>query len=403
MRRRTTRIFNTTLLVNFLLPVVLSGSAAAQLASAPWPIIHHDARHTGQSEHVGPQTNAVKWVAQIGYPRASPTIGPDGVVYIATKFTVYALDPDDGSARWTSFGHNLRRNAITIDVDGRLYFGSRDNRLNVLDSTQNGALLWEYRIANDGDVNTSPVIAPNPLAGKVLLYAIGTWDGLVHAFDPDPALDGNPGDSRLLWRLPTYNNSYSSPAVGPDGTVYSASGGNLWAVGVDGVQKWATKVGRFTRFTSPAIGADGTIYIGSSDGLSAVNPDGTVRWTFPVSGRVASTPAIANDGTIYIGSLGRLRDPGKFYAVNPDGTERWSYAPSSMTRRRFRFMSSPAIGADGTVYASANNTVFAFTSDGNVLWQAENESRRTIISSPAIGADGTLYIGARRGIYAFGQ
>ena len=394
MRRPTVgRISRATLLVSC---VLLSGSAAAQLADSPWPMLHHDARHTGQSQYVGPQTATPTWNVRIGYPKSSPTIGAGGVVYIGTKFTVYALDPEDGTELWSSVDHNIRRNALTIDVYGRLYFGSRDNRLNSLDSTDEGTLLWDYRIANDGDVNTSPVIAANPVFGKPILYAIGTWNGLVHAFDPDPALDGGNSNNRLLWTKATYNNSYSSPAVGPDGTVYSASSGELYAIGPDGVEKWAKTVGRATRFTSPAIGADGSIYIGSSDGLSKVNPNGGVLWTVPVNGRVASTPAIANDGTIYIGSLGLPGTAGRFYALNPDGSERWEFQPFS----RHRFMASPAIGADGTVYTAGGDTIYALTSNGDVLWHYQVDGR-SIVSSPAIGENGALYIGAGRGLQAF--
>ena len=396
MRRPTVGISRATLLVSCVLPVLLSGSAAAQLANSPWPMLHHDARHTGQSPYVGPQTNTLKWKQRIGYPKASPTIGAGGVVYIGSKFTVYAFNPENGQWLWSSVDHNLRRNAITIDIWGRLYFGSRDNRLNSLDSNLDGDLVWDYRIANDGDVNTSPVIAPNPFFGKPVLYAIGTWNGMIHAFDPDPALDGGNSDNRLLWTTNTYNNSYSSPAVGADGTVYSAAGGKLWAVGPNGVEKWAEKVGRATRFTSPAIAADGHIYIGSSDGLSKVAPNGAVLWTFPVTGRVSSTPAIANDGTIYIGSVGLPSTAGQFYAVNPNGSEKWHFEPPS----RHRFMASPAIGADGTVYTAAGDTVYAFTSTGNVLWTYQVDGR-TIFSSPAIGANGALYIGAGRGLHAF--
>jgi len=402
MSRPVARGIRTTLLVSFLLPLFLSSSARAQLADAPWPMLHHDTRHTGQSQHVGPQTPTLQWLAEMAYPRSSPTIGSNGVIYIGQKYSVYALNPADGSVVWDSFQHNLRRNSIAIDVNGRLYFGSRDNRVNVLDSTDQGALLWDYRIANDGDVNTSPVIAMNPLAGKFLLYAIGTWNGLVHAFDPDPDLDGQPSETRLVFPpTKTYNNSYSSPAVGPNGTIYSAAGGKLYAVKPDGEVDWSEEVGKYTRFTSPAVAADGTIYIGSAEGLSAVSPSGTLLWTFPVSGRVSSTPAIATDGTIYVGSVGTLSSPGGFYAIDPtDHSEIWSYhGPGG--NGRHSFMSSPAIGADGTIYTAGANKVYAFTPDGDVLWEYETASRKTIVSSAAIGANGALYIGAGKGVYAF--
>jgi outer membrane protein assembly factor BamB len=404
MSRRIRRIVRATLLASSVLSVALAGSARAQLANAPWPMLHHDARHTGQSEYVGPQTATVQWMAPIGYPKSSPTIGADGTIYIGNKFTVYAFDPAFGVEQWRAFPHNLRRNAISIDVNDRLYFGSRDNRVKVL-SAVDGSFLWWWRIVNDGDVNTSPAIAFNPAINKFALYFIGTWNGRLHAFDPDPGLDNQNPDNRFLWVASTFNNSYSSPAVGSDGTVYSASAGKLYAVEPDGQLQWAKVVGRFTRFTSPAIGADGTIYIGSGDGLSAVTPTGNVLWTFPVNGQVRSTPAIATDGTIYVGSTGLLGAPGQFYAVNPNGTQKWVFQQPLVSFGRQRFLSSPAIGADGTIYTAAGSVVYALTPAGSLLWQydvAQNGfGGRTTISSPAIGANGALYIGAGRGLYAF--
>ena len=71
--------------------------------------------------------------------------------------------------------------------------------------------------------------------------------------------------------------------------------------------------------SSPAIGPDGTIYIGSQDykvysvnpGTGQINPG----WPFVTGYIVRSSPAIAADGTILIGSY-----DGKLYALNPDGT-----------------------------------------------------------------------------------
>ena len=49
--------------------------------------------------------------------------------------------------------------------------------------------------------------------------------------------------------------------------------------------------------------------------------EGTLKWSFETGGPVYSSPAIGADGSIYIVS----RD-NKLYALNPDGTLRWSYA-----------------------------------------------------------------------------
>ena len=87
-----------------------------------------------------------------------------------------------------------------------------------------------------------------------------------------------------------------------------------------GTMKWAFTTGDWVD-SSPAIGPDGTIYIGSEDNkLYAINPDGTEKWAFNTGGNVNSSPAIGPDGTIYVGS-----DDDKLYAINPDGTEKWAF------------------------------------------------------------------------------
>src|SRR5262245_57941434 len=76
-------------------------------------------------------------------------------------------------------------------------------------------------------------------------------------------------------------------------------------------------------FSSPALGPDGTIYVGSDDKkLYAVNPDGTVKWSFTTGAAVKSSPLVNADGSvIYVGS-----NDDKLYAVNSDdGTANWVY------------------------------------------------------------------------------
>jgi len=65
------------------------------------------------------------------------------------------------------------------------------------------------------------------------------------------------------------------------------------------------------------------------------------KWTFVTGGYVGSSPAIGADGTIYIGS----RDT-NVYAINPDGSKKWEFATGGDVK------SSPAIGADGTIYVA---------------------------------------------------
>ena len=64
------------------------------------------------------------------------------------------------------------------------------------------------------------------------------------------------------------------------------------------------------------------------DNLYALYPDGSLKWVLPLGSNcppffqfcpIESTPAIGADGTIYIGS-----DDFNIYAVNSDGSLKWS-------------------------------------------------------------------------------
>jgi len=241
-------------------------------------------------------------------------------------------------------------------------------------------------------------------------------------------------------------DSWASPAIGEDGTIYLTSAspkgekGGVYAINPDGTQKWHYQVERGTS-NSPAIGKDGTIYVGFPTGsktnaLIALNPDGTKKWelatkflestptiigdtiyigtytdettgaglyaisisakkigwhlTLPEK-EIMSTPAIAKDGTIYFGTV-----YGKFYAAKPDGTIKWSFAAEKEVD------SSAAIGAEGTIYFGSNSGIFyALNPDGTEKWHYDTKS--SIASSPAIGSDGTVYVGAwDNKLYAFG-
>ena len=62
------------------------------------------------------------------------------------------------------------------------------------------------------------------------------------------------------------------------------------------------------------------------------------KWSFQTSDNVCSSPALGADGTVYVGSY-----DGRLYAVTAGGALKWSYLTDGMVS------SSPTLGADGTV------------------------------------------------------
>jgi outer membrane protein assembly factor BamB len=228
----------------------------------------------------------------------------------------------------------------------------------------------------------------------------------------------------------------SSPAIAPDGTIYTGSGNDsLYAINPDGTLKWTYETGQ-AMSASPAIGSDGTIYAASYDRqLYALSPDGTLKWVFPTKTVLSSSPAIGSDGTIYVSGTnmdvlvyycGITVTVSRIYAINPDGSKKWEFNKllSGVIN------SSPVIGSDGTIYVASegdilndrsnicdptsdfppsdvdprypvNGHLYAINPDGTLKW--ELRALGPIDSSPSIGADGTIYLGSDGTIYAYGN
>lgn len=203
------------------------------------------------------------------------------------------------------------------------------------------------------------------------------------------------------WVFPaegTVGSITSSPAIGPDGTIYVGSDdGKVYAVNPDGTKKWEFATGGIVS-SSPAVGYYGgavTIYVGSEDKkVYAIDPDGNKRWEFETGGIISSSPAVSNSGIIYVGS-----EDNNVYAIrSTDGkTEggEWPFVTAG------KVTSSPAVASDGIIYVgSHDHNLYAIKSTGKQKW-VFSDPTAAISSSPALGSDGTIYVGSGDGnVYA---
>ncbi len=119
---------------------------------------------------------------------------------------------------------------------------------------------------------------------------------------------------------------------------------------------------------------------------------GTVLWEFKTGHLVGSSPAVGADGTVYVGSWDN-----KVYALDgKSGAKKWEFETGD------NVLPSPAIGSDGTVYVgsgSDDKKVYALDGkSGAKKWEFETEGG--VYSSPAIGSGGTLYVGSWDKVYA---
>ncbi len=358
------------------------------------PMFQHDLEHTGRSPYVGSPLPTLVWKSSTGIPTGgpgfgspnskSPAIGPDGTIYFASADGhLYAFGPD-GTQKWRfTFPTEGLDSTPAIGADGTIYLGG----YNVFAAiTPNGSLKWQYPLNDYTFVGSSPAIDPD---GTTIYFASSS--GLLYALDT--------ANGSLKWKyLRGGGNWESSPAIGPDGTIYIGGYGSLHAVYPNGTRKWLYPFSsQSIVYSSPAIGPDGTIYVSDAgSNLYAISPAGTLDWNYTTGGSWSS-PALGSDGTIYSESL-----DGHVYALNPDGSFKWIFNACRVVAYciYWRSSSSPAIGGDGTLYVgSLDHNLYAITPTGTLRW---NYTTGDIVeSSPAIGADGTIHVGSNDGnLYA---
>ncbi len=442
-RQSTRRRFTAILLGAGMGVLAMSPPAGAQPANTVWPMLQGNERHTGRSGLLGPiflsgtpqASNIATWVG-FDKVKSSPTIGPDGTIYVGVGWSVCAINPTPTSNgylvdRWPLNPPPLNSRCRKLVADAsassvaigrdpgdpnnpskwKLYIGDRGNALNAFDQDGNNDALgsgppdgdpytWRYSHGHEGDVRSSALIGP---------------DGVIYVgFSQN--LDG-PGALTALNPDGTYKWSYSggnfvntsSPTLDVDNGVIYFGDIAGWFHAVDketGSFNWKLKIGNLIS-ASPVVLPPGPglphgrIYVGSTNGLSAVDPVtqgldvtfGAGTGTFTTDGIVDQTPAIAEDGTIYVGSYASKRKT--FYAVNPNGTQKWVFGPVQLDADNAAFV---IVSADKTVYVAIGKTVYALRpTDGSVLWSYTVPMN--IISFPAIGGTATPATGGTATLY----
>jgi outer membrane protein assembly factor BamB len=296
--------------------------------------------------------------------------------------TKYTMDYGDGSelemVESTAYSHTF-----THTYQGGYYkpICTADKSAGLATPSDPGrVIVAKWRFETGEDVDSSPAIGPD---GTVY---VGSDDGNLYAIHPETGTE--------LWRFPAGGEIRSSPAVGADGTIYFGSRNAFYALNARGVLKWSFNAGDYV-YSSPAVTSDGrTVYFGSSNGsLYAISATGTLKWQFNTGDKIVSSPAIGHDGleaVVYVGSNDR-----HIYAVAADnGALKWQF------ETRAEVYGSPAVGADGTVYVGECKTgtseaydfnFFGLNVDGSKRWQFNGGTG--FYSSPAIGVDDKIYVG----------
>jgi len=166
--------------------------------------------------------------------------------------------------------------------------------------------------------------------------------------------------------------------------------------------RWLTKTGAAVR-SSPVV-ADGALYVGSSDGnLYAYDSEsGELRWMFEAGSSIVSTPAFAANVVYFATRDGRLvavetlsgKPLWTVKAEEPDAPLAWGYESGDF------FTSSPTVVGNKIFWGGGDGFLYALDRlSGKRLWNLKTGGR--IRSTPAVGADGSVYVGSFDGkLYA---
>ena len=247
---------------------------------------------------------------------SSPAVGANGAVYVGSSDgTLYALSKVDGAELWrfkTKGPGVLPNGAIfaspSIGPDGTIYVaGLYDPKLYALNPAD-GSVKWTCRFPDaTTDPNTggwpfaSPVVAEDGTIYQTLLY-----DRHLYAIEP--------ADGAIRWAVEFHDapigegpqataadgGGWSEPVLGPDGTIYVCfDDPYIHAVAPAGTVQWAKSFGEVGGFTM-VVDRTGTIYAACDDGfLYVIASDGTELPRLETGGWPAF-PVIAADNLLIL-------------------------------------------------------------------------------------------------------
>ena len=209
-------------------------------------------------------------------------------------------------------------------------------------------------------------------------------DGTVYqGTDLGQLLAINP-DGTKKWTVSDAYRVSSNPAILLDGRVaYVDEGGTLYVVNADGSPSWRFRTGTVTSGldSSPAVGADGTVYTAVDQTVYAFHPDGSFRWVYNTGMDITGPVAVKPNGVVYVPA-------GHLLALNAIGGLLWDWTPPNLF-----VAGAPAIGPDGTIYVNSYSpTLYAVNPDGTTKWTytAADCCGPDSPSSPVLGRDGTI-------------
>ncbi|MEU7599462.1 serine/threonine-protein kinase [Streptomyces sp. NPDC041003] len=347
------------------LTALVGATAAAGLGLTGWRIY----------DFLGLPEPEQRWKVKLpesGTPSA-PAVA-DGVVYVSSNDTLYALDAATGNQNWKKSTEIGSRGGDPAVADGNLYL-CFDDYLHAID-TVTGEEKWKFATAENQWAVPAAAGGVVFVSGKDMsVYALDAatgaekWKsrhaaakeaeraslavagGVVYAGISDgylAALDASTGEEK--WRFRTGEPGRMYPAFAEDVVYVGSSYGNMWALdAATGGEKW--KLASNNGVEALAV-VSGVVYAGPYDLYALDAATGKEKWKWTSEDEFVDSPlSVTGDVVCFSTSEDR------FHALDTaTGKGRWRFETAAKDR-------SPSFAAhDGVVYISdSDGTVHAVT------------------------------------------
>lgn len=403
-------------------PVCPSTGGPVGLAQGSWPVFQQNLQHTGASPLRGPTCENLVWRTKLrmGKVQSAMTLAPaapgraESLFVPIGKAPICALDPATGSVRWCetdNVGKKVDRGGPVVGNGDKLYVGTRDNDLWALllpiDGVPPATVAWRQKVCTDGDVTTPPIISPT---GTVYMGSDSLSAGTLIAMCPG-------ADRQVKWCLNPVGGGIrnTSPALSADASrlYVTISSTTLGAFDPEtGAEIWRAQLekragGARTPNYSPVVHpVTGRIYLGLKSGLWEVSeqidpgtgqPIGVGRLLLDTwetaQLRMYSPPALDTARSRLVFGATWTRDSA-LYATDLEGNVLWTR--NDLGPGMFR-NNPPVIDADGRIYFTYGDRVWALRPDGTTLWSVRLGPQ--FVASPILGA-GRLFVATVDGVVA---
>ncbi len=333
-----------------------------------------------------------------------PTIGFDGTSYVVTgsppgNSHLYAISPE-GEVLWSAKPQESLEdldsfaimNAPTIDAEGDLYVGDRDQ---LWAFKPNGDVKWVVDLKQyDVDWGFMTVVLSRQryvggvtTNGKVLFFWSHNGELAMPPLDlpggAGPAPEDEPPES--LWK----------DLMDPDLIPFIFNLIQGWEIEVANTPALHPETGRLYITAAGSTPGTGVLY-----GIDITDDALSIAFQAPMGGGSGTSPAVSHDGS----AVYAVDELGRMISIDAHtGRRLWQSETGGGGS------ASPSVGADETIYTPFQDRITAYTKDGDVRWEKSYSDICTerlpepggvwsyVLSEPVAFVNSLLTVGMGRG------